>query len=235
MYALEFLDEPTHYLPNRRWHNRPTQKPESLTMSILVLTSDTLIGTPAAGNIEYNGQFFGTDSNASRAQLQRIVRATAVASTSGTSIAFTGIPAWVERVTVMLSGVSLSGTDGIILQLGDSGGIETTGYVGNQFVTNDAGAINVGAFSSAFVLTSSGGGSAAGNLYSGQVILSLLDASTNTWVMNGSISPTTSSGTARISIFSGGKPLSSTLTQLSIGRSGTNTFDAGTINIMYEG
>jgi hypothetical protein len=38
-------------------------------MSILVLTSDTLIGTPATGNIEYNGQFFGTDSNASRAQI----------------------------------------------------------------------------------------------------------------------------------------------------------------------
>lgn len=155
-------------------------------------------------------------------------------SASGTAVNFTSIPSWVKRITVMLSGVSLSGTDGIILQLGDSGGIETTGYVGNQFVTNDAGAINVGAFSSAFLLTSSGGGSAAGNLYSGQVILSLLDASTNTWVMNGSISPTTSSGTARISIFSGGKPLSSTLTQLSIGRSGTNTFDAGTINIMYE-
>jgi hypothetical protein len=51
-------------------------------MSILVLTSDTLIGTAAAGNIEYNGQFFGTDSNASRAQLQRITSGTAVASTS---------------------------------------------------------------------------------------------------------------------------------------------------------
>jgi hypothetical protein len=61
-------------------------------MSILVLTSDTLIGTPATGNIEYNGQFFGTDSNASRAQLQRIVLSTAVASTSGTSIDFTSIP-----------------------------------------------------------------------------------------------------------------------------------------------
>jgi hypothetical protein len=43
-------------------------------MSILALTSDTLIGTPATGNLEYNGQFFGTDSNASRAQLQRIVQ-----------------------------------------------------------------------------------------------------------------------------------------------------------------
>jgi hypothetical protein len=160
---------------------------------------------------------------------------TAVASTSGTSIDFTSIPSWVKRLTVMLSGVSLSGTDGIILQLGDSGGIEATGYVGNRFDTNDAGAINVTAFSTAFLLTTAGGGSAAGNLYSGQVILSLLDASTNTWVMNGSTSPTTTGSSARICIFSGGKPLSSTLTQLSIGRTGTNTFDAGSVNLLLEG
>ena len=160
---------------------------------------------------------------------------TAVASTSGTSIDFTGIPSWCKRLTVMLSGVSLSGTDGIILQLGDSGGLEISGYVGNVFSTSDGGTINVVAHSTSFLITSSGGGSSAVNLYSGQVILSLLDASTNTWVMNGSTSPTTTSSAARISIFSGSKPLSSTLTQLSIGRSGTNTFDAGTVNILYEG
>lgn len=162
-----------------------------------------------------------------------ITSGTAV-SASGTSVDFTSIPSWVKRVTVMLSGVSLSGTDGIILQLGDSGGLETSGYVGNIFNTNDSGANNVVAHSTSFLITSSGGGSSAVNLYSGQVILSLLDASTNTWVMNGSTSPTTTSSAARIAIFSGGKPLSSTLTQLSIGRTGTNTFDAGSINILYE-
>jgi len=156
-------------------------------------------------------------------------------SPSQTSVDFTSIPSWVKRVTVMLSGVSLSGTDGIILQLGDSGGIEITGYVGNIFNTYDSGTINVVAHSTSFLITSSGGGSSAVNLYSGQVILSLLDASTNTWVMNGSTSPTTTSSAARIAVFSGSKPLSSTLTQLSIGRTGTNTFDAGTVNLLLEG
>jgi len=100
-------------------------------MSILVLTSDTLIGTAAAGNIEYNGQFFGTDSNASRAQMQRIVRGTAVASTSGTSIDFTAIPAWVERITVMFQGVSTSGTSFVLVQLGTGSTTYTTsGYLG---------------------------------------------------------------------------------------------------------
>ena len=160
---------------------------------------------------------------------------TAVTLTTQTSVDFTSIPSWVKRLTVMLSGVSLSGTDGIILQLGDSGGIEITGYVGNIFNTYDSGTINVVAHSTSFLITSSGGGSSAVNLYSGQVILSLLDASTNTWVMNGSTSPTTTSSAARIAVFSGSKPLSSTLTQLSIGRTGTNTFDAGTVNLLLEG
>ena len=102
-------------------------------MSILVLTSDTLIGTPATGNLEYNGQFYGTDSNASRAQLQRIVLSTAVASTSGTSIDFTGLPAWVEKITVMFQGVSTNSTALWLLQLGTSSGVTTSGYLGYAF------------------------------------------------------------------------------------------------------
>jgi hypothetical protein len=97
-------------------------------MSILALTSDTLIGTPATGNLEYDGQFFGTDSNASRAQLQRLVLSTAVASTSGTSIDFTGLPAWVKRITVSFQGVSTNGTSPVCALIGTSSGIVSTGY-----------------------------------------------------------------------------------------------------------
>jgi len=201
-------------------------------MASLVLTGDTsgqvTIAAPAVAGTNTLTLQAATATSA----VNKL--ATAV-SASGTSVDFTSIPSWVKRVTVMLSGVSLSGTDGIILQLGDSGGLETSGYVGNIFATYDSGTINVVAHSTSFLITSSGGGSAAGNLYSGQVILSLLDASTNTWVMNGSTSPTTTSSAARIAVFSGSKPLSSTLTQLSIGRTGTNTFDAGSVNILYEG
>ena len=107
-------------------------------MSILVLTSDTLIGTPATGNIEYNGQFFGTDSNASRAQMQRITQGTAVASTSGTSIDFTGLPAWVKKITVMFQGVSTNGTSVIQLQIG-AGSVTTSGYT-SQTLAAQAGA-----------------------------------------------------------------------------------------------
>jgi hypothetical protein len=195
-------------------------------MSILALTSNTLIGTPAAGNIEYDGQFFGTDSAASRAQLQRIVRATAV-SASGTSVDFTGIPAWVERITVMFSGVSTSGTSIIQVQLGDAGGIEATGYAGS-YGGHSGASIGGGAYAGAgFVMTNAV--TAASNIQ-GQLILSLVGS--NVWVGTGN--------TARADNYSswtaGTKTLSDTLTQVRITTvNGTDTFDAGTINILYEG
>ena len=52
---------------------------------------------------------------------------TAVNSTSGTSIDFTGIPSGVKRITIMLKDVSTSGTSYKLIQLG-SGSITTTGY-----------------------------------------------------------------------------------------------------------
>jgi hypothetical protein len=195
-------------------------------MSILALTSNTLV-TAAAGQIEYNGQFFGTDSNASRAQLQRIVSGTAVASTSGTSIDFTGIPAWVERITVMFSGVSTNGTSLIQVQLGDAGGIETTGYAGS-YGGHTGASIGGGAYAGAgFVMTNAV--TAASNIQ-GQLILSLVGS--NVWVGTGN--------TARADNYSswtaGTKTLSDTLTQVRITTvNGTDTFDAGSINIMYEG
>jgi len=101
-------------------------------MAILQLGSDTLAGTPVTGQVEYNGQMFYTDSNASRGQVERIVQDTAQASTSGTSIDFISIPAWVKKITVMFSGVSTNGTSAPLIQIGDSGGIENTGYLGSS-------------------------------------------------------------------------------------------------------
>jgi hypothetical protein len=197
-------------------------------MSAIVLTSETLIGTPAPGNIEYNGQFFGTDSAGSRAQLQRIVRGTAVASTSGTSIDFTAIPAWVERITVMLQGVSTNGTSFPQIQIG-SGSFSTSGYVSAANY-----GIGAGQFTSAttgFVLEPSGGATAA-NLRSGSVIFTLINS--NTWVSQGIIY--SSSLTFNV-MSSGASPaLGGALDRIRLTTiNGTDTFDAGTVNIIYEG
>ena len=194
-------------------------------MSILALASDTLIGTAAAGNIEYNGQFFGTDSNASRAQLQRIVQDTTQATISGTSKDFTGIPAWAKKITVMFSGVSTNGSSTIRLQLGDAGGIETTGYAGT--CTQIGSTVSTVYSTSGFDST---GDTSSSQTRNGQFVFALLGS--NTWSLIGAYNISS----AFQYLFCGTKTLSDTLTQVRITTvNGTDTFDAGSVNIIYEG
>jgi hypothetical protein len=155
-----------------------------------------------------------------------LVSGTSVASTSGTSIDFTSIPAGVRRITVMFSGVSLSGTSSYLIQLGDAGGIETTGYAGSSVAAGNA-STSSGNTSTAGVLIATGSGA---NILVGSVRLNLLGS--NVWVADGSY------GFTNIA-FAGStgstKTLSDTLTQVRITTvNGTDTFDAGSINILYE-
>jgi hypothetical protein len=192
-------------------------------MSILVLTSDTLIATPATGNVEYNGQFYGTDSNASRAQMQRITQGTAVASTSGTSIDFTGLPAWVKRITVMFQGFSTTGTSVPIIQLGISSGIVATGYLGGAEYAGTAAnyTTGIGLFRNW----------AGTYICHGSVDITLI--STNNYVAKGiiALSNTAATGDTGASIALGGVLDRVRITTVG----GTDTFDAGSVNIIYEG
>jgi hypothetical protein len=150
---------------------------------------------------------------------------TVQATTGGTSIDFTGIPAGTKRIIVMFSAVSTTGTSQLIVQLGDSGGFEITGYAG-AIQTNGAGTT---AFSSGFNVFDYGVNTQGAN---GQLILSLLNSSTNLWVGSAICAD---SSAARIVYGSGTKTLSDTITSLRITTvSGTPTFDAGSINILYE-
>jgi len=195
-------------------------------MSILVLTSDTLIGTPATGNLEYNGQFYGTDSNASRAQMQRITQGTAVASTSGTSIDFTGLSAWVKRITVMFNAVSTNGTSKVRIQLG-AGSVETSGYAGSASYIASASAASVN-FSAGFDISDV---QTAVRSLSGALIFNLLGS--NLWICSGNLGDTVSTYQ---SFIGGTKTTSSILDRIRITTvNGTDTFDAGSINILYEG
>jgi hypothetical protein len=156
-----------------------------------------------------------------------LVSGTAVAATSGTSIDFTGIPSWVKRITVMFNGVSTNGTSNILFQLGDSGGIENTGYLGSGSVIGASSASSAN-FTAGFGLT----GANATYDYSGSLSICLQDATSNTWVANGFFG----SSTVTANWFtSGKKPLSATLDRVRITTvNGTDTFDAGSINILYE-
>jgi hypothetical protein len=153
--------------------------------------------------------------------------ATSVASTSGTSIDFTGIPSWVKRITVMFADVSTDGTSTPLIQLGDVGGIETTGYVstGMQVSNNSASSGNS---TDGFVIRSI----LAANAISGIYVFALIDGATNSWSGSG----TFKASTIISSLSNGNKSLSDPLTQIRITTAnGTDTFDAGSINISYEG
>jgi hypothetical protein len=194
-------------------------------MSILALTSNTLIGTAAAGNIEYNGQFFGTDSAASRAQMQRITQGTAVASTSGTSIDFTGIPAWCKKITVMFAGVSTNGTSIVQIQLG-SGSFTTSGYLCSG--TTVSAAVGAALYTAGFGF---GNSRAATVVSNGNFVVDNLTS--NTWSGFGLLAR---SEGAVIDYSAGSIALGGVLDRVRITTvNGTDAFDAGSINIMYEG
>jgi hypothetical protein len=152
---------------------------------------------------------------------------TAKATTSGTSIDFTGIPSWVNRITVMLNQVSTNGTDGAILQLGDSGGIEDTGYAGTGTAITGANTCGISSFTAGF---SAGTGVLATASRSG--VIFLLHAGANTWIASGTVT----NGATAAGHTQGVKVLSSTLDRVRLTTTGgTNAFDAGSVNIAYEG
>jgi hypothetical protein len=153
-----------------------------------------------------------------------ITSGTAVASTSGVSIDFTGIPSWVKRVTVMFQGISTNGVTAPQIQIGSSTFV-TSGYLGAAMsgaeVTNNASGFLLN--SSTFIAT---------GVLSGGLMLSNLSG--NIWVAYGS------SGRSDIAR---GFALGGVLTTLAgaLDRvrlttvNGTDVFDAGSVNILYEG
>jgi len=143
---------------------------------------------------------------------------------SGTAVDFTSIPSWVKRITVMLSGASTNGNADFLLQLGNSGGIENTGYVSTSITTDNTGSSTGSNSTSGFIWLTDGV-----LLTSGMFVISNVSGNIWTSFHQGVIAPTNIVGGG------GTKTLSSTLTQLRITTvNGTDTFDAGTINISYE-
>jgi hypothetical protein len=149
----------------------------------------------------------------------------AVASTSGTSIDFTSIPSWVKRVTVMFNAVSTNGTSAMVIQLGN-GSVVTTGYNGIGGGITTAGAVGAATATSYFY--ASPNISAATAVY-GSAVFSLLGS--NTWTYQGLIF----SQGVTTAFSAGALVLSSALDRVRITMAnGTDTFDAGSINLLWE-
>jgi hypothetical protein len=149
-------------------------------------------------------------------------------TTSGTAITFSNIPAGIMKLNVHLMGVSTSGTSNLILQLGDAGGAENTGYLGS--CTTIAGATpSTSSFTAGMGLTNA---VAAASIIHGHITLIRVSSSAHTWTGIGILSFSNATTTNLSSTF---KTLSAELTQVVITTAGgADTFDAGAMNITYE-
>jgi hypothetical protein len=195
----------------------------TLTANNVLLGNGTsapqVVAPSTAGNVLTSN---GTTWTSAVPAAYPLTSGTSQTSTSGTSIDFTSIPSWVKRITVMFDSVSTNGTSSVCIQLGDAGGIETSGYNGgatNQSPTYTANTVGLN-------LNSDGNTSAS---FMGHAVLTIMSG--NKWVLSAGVQLSI----GNISAAGGSKTLSDTLTQLRITTvNGTDTFDAGSINILYE-
>ena len=148
---------------------------------------------------------------------------------SGTSIDFTSIPSWVKRITVQFQGVSTSSTSPPQIQIG-SGSVTTSGYLGSNSVIAAAGVAST-LFTSGFGIGVSTAQYAAVSTLHGNIVLTLVSG--NSWSCFGGVSNSATIGATYLT--SGSVTLSGALDRIRITTvNGTDTFDAGTINISYE-
>lgn len=192
----------------------------TLAGTLIAANGGTGLTSPGtSGNVLTSNGSAWTSSSGSRVTL-----ATAQASTSGTSIDFTSIPAGVKRITVMFTGVSTNGTSALQIQIGDSGGVEITGYTSSASTGSSANANS----STGFMSTPSVSASAT---VDGAINLFLANSSAYSWVASGVLG-SSDSGTK---MSGGSKSLSAELDRVRITTvNGTDAFDAGEINIQYE-
>jgi hypothetical protein len=145
--------------------------------------------------------------------------------TTNTFIDFTGIPSWVKRITVMFAGLSTSGTNPLLIQGGNSGGIVSSGYISTSNHLSNASSSSGASSTTGFVFFNN----SAAAVQSG--IITLVNFSGSTWV-----SSHTAKSTTALIVFGGGDGSISTLDRVRITTTTfVDTFDAGSVNILYEG
>lgn len=204
-------------------------------MSTLYLEEQAAPGTPASGKVvlypKTDGLLYAKDDAGVETKVSGFSSGTSQATTSGTAINFTGIPAGVTIIVASLVGVSTNGTALLQFQLGDSGGLETGSYSSNAFGATNAALVGTTAAANTggFVIHSAN--SANTTAWHGSMTFTLVDAATNTWAGHGVFH--TSGATVACFSCAGTKSLSATLDRITLTTTGSDTFDAGTMNILY--
>ena len=192
------------------------------TTGALVLQTGATPTTAVTIDASQNATFAGTVAD-SVGTLRPLVSGTAVASTSGTSIDFTSIPSWVKRITVMFNGVSTNGTSVIQVQIG-SGSVTTTGHVSQTSTIANISTTATTGFTQNY-------NPLAANINGGLFVITLVSGFT--YLGCGTMNTIASTNNAYIN--AGNVTLGGVLDRVRITTvNGTDTFDAGSINILYE-
>ena len=210
-----------------------TTQPTATCTTSLVLTGSGSGTTTVQAAATASGTITvpaGTGTVAVNGLSSNIVSGTAVTA-SGTTIPFTGIPSWAKRITVMLNAVSTSGTSNVLIQLGTSGGFTTSGYNGAaQYGSSATGAVFSTNAAGIYIMINNSATSALSSSFN----ITLLDSATNTWSCAGTMGDS-AGGKVYVIYFGWSVALSGALTQLRFNTvNGTDTFDAGKVNILYE-
>ena len=146
---------------------------------------------------------------------------------SGTSLTFSSIPSGTKRVTINFEDLSWNANQDYLIQLGDSGGIETSGYISTSLLIDTVQTLAKNDTTGFGIYCENNSNSY--NMH-GTMVLTLKDASNFTWTAF-----TVVRFTATTMCFSAGnKSLSAELTQFKIFNDASGSFSSGSVNVTYE-
>jgi hypothetical protein len=158
----------------------------------------------------------------------RMVLDTAKASSSGTSVDFTGVPSWAKKISVTFTDVGTNGTSQFLVQVGTGGSFVTSSYVSSSSLQYGTNLVSQASYTTGFGIYSN----QASDVIFGTLVIQLHQI--YVYVASGTFAIAGRTGIAS----SAGRTtnIAGAIDRIRITTvNGTDAFDGGNINILYEG
>jgi hypothetical protein len=217
-------------MPQATVKGRPAAAGTGTSVDLTAAELRTIIGNVASGTAGLAPASGGGTTNFLRADGTwaspgaggaAIVRTAEIVTTSGTVVDWTGLPADVHEIIIKARSISQSAADSFLVQLGTSGGFETTGYTSTSQLSSTSVFSTTG-----FIVFDN----ATGTIQNFTMNIRRV-GSTNLWVADGTQVFRNVSGTG--GVFAGEKTLAGALTQVRLRLVGSANFDAGAVSLDY--